>query len=272
MPVGAPRLDATDPPTTLSPRATRPAPQGGRPGLSGTTRFIRYAFMPNRLRYCGGDDNRTIFEYAVEDAREPPLVGMLRKFSGAYPYLALIARGAGIADPFDERVVEAYWVGNELLERVEARQLHDHLRERFGRELTPRTLDRIAAKAPAGAKPHHSFHVFDVWRHSDRASGEVLATLDSCRISWGIVRSVEPGELVVQRRALALRGGRLVLDEPRSERVTRLVEGKGFAAAARPGDAVSLHWGWVCEVLEPRQVSALERYTLLHLRLAAQTL
>ena len=36
--------------------------------LAGPLRFIRYGFMPNRLRYCGGDDNRTLFEYGVERA------------------------------------------------------------------------------------------------------------------------------------------------------------------------------------------------------------
>ena len=35
--------------------------------LQGTLRFIRYGFMPNRLQYCGGDDNRTLFEYGVEN-------------------------------------------------------------------------------------------------------------------------------------------------------------------------------------------------------------
>jgi len=91
--------------------------------LEGTLRFIRYAFMPNRLRYCGGDDNRTLFEYGVEGASDGGLQPLLRKFSGALPYLQLIARANGLSDPFDARVVEAYWIGNELLEGVEARQL-----------------------------------------------------------------------------------------------------------------------------------------------------
>lgn len=240
--------------------------------IAGTTRFIRYAFMPNRLQYCGGDDNRALFEYALADVREAPLVKMLRKFSGAVPYLVLIARRNGIADPFDERVVEAYWIGNELLERVEARELYDSLRERFRRELSPRVMERVSGKAPAGARPHHSFHVFDVWRHTERMSGDVLATLDSCRISWGTVRSVEGGELLVERSPLLLRAGKLALGEPQSERVTRLVEGKGFATDAQPGEVVSVHWGWVCEVLDDRQRAALERYTLHHLRLANETM
>jgi len=240
--------------------------------IAGTTRFVRYAFMPNRLRYCGGDDNSTILEYATAGVREPPLVGMLRKFTGALPYLALIARGNGIADPFDERVVEAYWLGNELLERVEARELYDSLRDRYRTQLSAKVMDSVAGKAPAGARPHHSFHVFDVWRHADRTGGDVLAMLDSCRISWGVVRAVEAGELVVERSHIELRAGRLELGEPRSDRVTRLVQGKGFANEAHPGDVVSIHWDWVCETIDEPRRAALERYTRHHLRLSNETL
>ena len=240
--------------------------------IAGTTRFVRYAFMPNRLRYCGGDDNSTILEYATAGVREPPLVGMLRKFTGALPYLSLIASGNGIADPFDERVVEAYWLGNELLEGVEARDLYDSLRDRYRTQLSPKVMDSVAGKAPAGARPHHSFHVFDVWRHADRTGGDVLAMLDSCRISWGVVRAAEGGELVVDRPHLELRAGGLELGEPRTDRVTRLVQGHGFANDAHPGDIVSLHWDWVCEIITEHQRATLERYTRHHLRLANATL
>jgi len=240
--------------------------------VSGTTRFVRYAFMPNRLQYCGGDDNRAILDYAVADVREPPLDRMLRKFSGALPYLQLIAQRNDIADPFDERVVEAYWIGNDLLQRVEARELYDHLRDRYRGELSPRVLDRIAAKAPAGARPHHSFHVLDVWRQTERGRNEVLATIDSCRISWGRVTAVEPGELVVERAPIELSGGTLALGTPRSERVIRMLEGNGFVSSASVGDVVSIHWSWACEVLNSRQAAALERYTVRHLGLANQTL
>ncbi len=243
-----------------------------RAAVRGTTRFVRYAFMPNRLQYCGGDDNRTILDYAIADVREAPLVGMLRKFTGALPYLALIARRNGISDPFDERVVEAYWIGNELLECVEAKELYDHLTARYGQELSRRTMDRVAAKAPAGARPHHSFHVFDVWRQTERGRNEVLATLDSCRISWGTVTAVEPLELVVERAPIVFRDGGLSLGEPRSERVTRMLEGNGFVEGAAVGDVVSMHWSWACEVLTATQQRSLERYTRLHLALASQTL
>ena len=65
--------------------------------LDGTLRFVRYGFMPNRLRYCGGDDNRTLFDYAIEGVSDRGLTPLLAQFSGALPYLKLIARANGLA-------------------------------------------------------------------------------------------------------------------------------------------------------------------------------
>jgi len=239
--------------------------------IDGTSRFIRYAFMPNRLHYCGGDNNSLIFDYALEGVREPPLEAMLRKFTGAMPYLSLIARSNGIVDPFDERVVEAYWIGNDLLSGVEVRQLHDALRERFGNQLQGKTREWLLAKAPAGARPHHNFHVFDV--HS--RVGELehsLETMDQCRISWGKVLKDDGSELVVERQPLAIVEGKLALGASIQERAARQVGGRGFADEATTGVWVSLHWGWVCEVITPLQQRNLARYTVDHIRLANLTM
>ncbi len=239
--------------------------------LTGSLRFVRYAFMPNRLRYCGTDDNRTLFEYGIEQVVDGGLTPLLRGFTGALPYLHLIARSNGIADPFDDRVVEAYWIGNDLLTGVEVRQLHDALTERFGKQLQGRTRDWVLGKAPAGARPHHNFHVFDV--HSRVGElGHTIETMDQCRISWGRVMRVDGAELEVERQPLVLVDGKLALGPCRPERVARQVEGRGFADAASAGDWVSLHWGWVCEVITSRQQTNLSRYTRGHLLLANQTL
>src|SRR6202165_3733350 len=200
--------------------------------LAGSLRFIRYAFMPNRLRYCGGDDNRTLFEYGIESAVDGGLTPLLRRFNGALPYLQLIARANGIADPFDARVVDAYWIGNPLLDTVEVRPLYDHPLDRFGRQLQGRTRQLVLGKAPAGARPHHSFHVLDI--HS--RVGELehsLHTLDSCRVSWGQVVAVDGGELLVDPQPLILEQGKLVLGEPLRTRVVRQVDGRGFADSAQ---------------------------------------
>ena len=241
------------------------------PSFVGTLRFVRYGFMPNHLRYCGGDDNRALLEYGSAGVTDGGLRDLLGRFTGALPYLQLIARANRIADPFDARVVEAYWLGNELLEGVEVRQLYDAIAERFGKQLQGRTRELVLGKAPAGAHPHHSFHVLDVHsRVGDLPA--TLETLESCRVSWGRVHAVERGELVVDRQPLRLAEGKLTLDAPRRERVVRQLGGRGFADNAVVGDWVALHWGWVCEVLTERQRANLERYTRHHLAIANQTL
>lgn len=239
--------------------------------LAGTLRFVRYAFMPNRLRYCGGDDNSTLFQYGVEQVSDGGLPPLLRRFSGALPYLQLIARANGLADPFDPRVVDAYWLGNELLNRVEVRQLYDHLAERFAKQLQGRTRTLVLGKAPAGARPHHSFHVLDVHSRVGELQNN-LGTLDSCRVSWARVVQVDGGEIIVERQPLVLEAGKLALGTWQRERIPRQVEGRGFADDAQPGNCVSVHWSWVCEVLTDRQRANLERYTRYHLSLANQTL
>ena len=240
--------------------------------LEGTLRFIRYGFMPNRLEYCGPTgESRTLFDHAVESVSDAGLPPLLRKFNGALPYLQLIARSNGIADPFDSRVVEAYWIGNELLEGVEVRQLYDSLMERFGKQLSERTRELVLGKAPAGAHPHHSFHVLDV--HSRVGELDLtLDRLDQCRVSWGRVTGVPGAELVVERVPLVLEAGKLALGPARPERMMRQLDGRGFADSAAPGDWVSMHWGWVCEVLDDRQRRNLERYTRYHLAIANQTI
>ncbi len=239
--------------------------------LAGQLRFVHYAFMPNRLQYCGGDDNRTLLDYGTAEVVDPGLTPLLRRFTGALPYLRLIAGANGIADPFDSRVVEAYWLGNELLEGVEAGQLYDSLAERFGKQVAGSARQWLLSKAPAGARPHHNFHVFDI--HS--RVGEVentLATMDGCRISGGKVLAVEGTELVVERQPLIQVEGKLALGPTQRTRVVRQVDARGFADAARPGDWVALHWGWVCEVITPRQQANLAHYTQYHLAIANQTI
>ncbi len=245
----------------------------GAPSLappSGLLLFIRYAFMPNHLGYCGGNDQEVLFEHATTGQADPRLAAMLAKFSGAVPYLRTIAAANGIRDPFDPRVVEAYWVGNGLLDRVEAADLHRSLEERFGRQLTGAVRDQVLRKPPQGAKPYHLFHVLDVYRHLE--SQEIgMAAMESCRISWGQVREVDGASVVVDRRPLVLLGGTLVLGEARRERVLRSLSGRGFADDVVVGDWVSIHWGWTCEVLDARQLANLERHSAAHLALANQT-
>jgi hypothetical protein len=243
---------------------------------SGALLFGRYAFPPNRLGYCGPDDNQALLEYVARRQSDGGLVELERRFEGAYPYLKLIAHANGLADPFDRRVVEAYWIGNPYLERVDPANFYASLGERFKGRMTPQAFTWLAGKLELGARPHHNFHVFEVYIRAglmnDARAPIALESMDACRISWGRVVTVEGAELAVERPALVWRDGKLALSEPRPMRALRQIDGLGFADDARPGDHVSIHWTWACEVLTAGALARLRRYTDRYIALANRTM
>lgn len=240
------------------------------PLLDGPQLFARYAFMPNRLSYCGGNEHRALFDYCLAGITDAGLRDLLRTFTGAMPYLRLIAECNAILDPFDARVVEAYWLGNELLEGVEARTLYDSLRARFSGQMRTRDLELVLGKAPAGAHPHHSFHVLEVCPRIGWP--QALSFMDNCRISWGQVVALDGSALVVETMPLAIVGHSLALGEPVRRIVNREFDGKGFVSAVRIGEWISMHWDWACQTLSLQQVTNLERWTRYHLNIVNETL
>jgi hypothetical protein len=235
---------------------------------SGALRFARYAYPPNELGYCGPDASRQLLEQVSAGVDDHDLHRLLRGFEGAWPYLQLIAASNGIGDPLDERVVEAYWVGNDLLAGVGMRMMGDSLESRF-RDRVGRPWDRLADTVLAGAVPHHSFHVFGVYPWfgllREGRTVEPLRVLDRCRVRWGRVISVAGAEAVVLSRPLLWDGRSLYLGKPREERAVCGIDGLALAGTVHPGDWCSLHWEWVCERLTPRQLAALRHHTLAQL-------
>ena len=232
---------------------------------AGLRLFARYAYPPNERGYCGPPDHHALLEYAASGTADRGLTELAKAFTGPWPYLTLLAGAAGVDDPFDERVVEAYWVGNELLERVQpadfGRTLEDRFRPRAGR-----SFGFLAEGVPEGAVCHHSFHVFGVYPWvgllGEAHRGEPLHILDRCRIRWGRVLDVTGSTVLVESRPLTWDGRRLGLGEVAAESATRALDGLGLAGSPlAAGDWVSLHWDWVCDRLSPRQLDHLQRYT-----------
>jgi hypothetical protein len=231
---------------------------------TGPRLFARFAYPPNELGYCGPDDAQALLEHTATGEDEAGLRRLARGFEGAWPYLELIAAANGLADPLDQRVVDAYWVGNRLLDRVPPGLLCRSLEDRFARR-TGRAFERLVAPAPVGARPHHAFHVFGIypWVGLLRSGlvDEPLRVLDRCRIRWGQVVETEGDWAVVRSRPLRWDGRRLALGPPRAERV-RCAEGSlGLAGPLAVGDRCALHWDWVCDVLSPDRFTALQHYS-----------
>jgi hypothetical protein len=232
--------------------------------VDGPLLFARYAYPPNELGYCGGEDHRALLEQTSAGVSDGGLRQALRAFDGAWPYLELIAAANRLDDPLDARVVEAYWLGNGLLDRVGPALLGAALEDRF-RSRTGRSWERLVAAVPAGAVPHHSFHVLGVYPFvgllRSGVVDEPLGVLDRCRIRWGRVLTVTGARAVVRSRSLEWDGRRLALGAPHDEVATTGDGTERLARELEPGDWCSLHWDWVCDRLEPAQVRALHHYT-----------
>ena len=214
---------------------------------SGALRFAQYAYPPNELGYCGPDGAGVMLdpEAAAEIERRA------RQFEGAWSYLELIAESAGLPDPLDVAVVDAYWVGNALLERVDPGALVSRLEDRF-RGQVGGTWREAADRAVA----HHSFQVFEVYPwagllRAGRPPGPAATVLDRCRIRVGRVLAVHGEDATVECRPLAWDGATLRESGPVTETVRWSVDGGSLIAAPHVGDTVALHWDWVCEVVGP---------------------
>ncbi len=234
---------------------------------TGPLLFVRYAYPPNSLGYCGPADSAAFREYGASGVVDEGLVDLARAFSGAWPYLELIASGCGIADPLDRRVVEAYWVGNTLLDAIPLARTADSMETRF-RPLIGRQFPHLVDNVLAGGVPHHSFHVFGVYPWvgllgDDRKADRALTVLDRCRIRWGQVVTEKVGEVSVRSRRLQWDGRRVSLGEPELE--TAFCHVGETAPSLAEGDWVSLHWDWVCDRLSGRGLRALRHYTTWHL-------
>ena len=169
-------------------------PLGSPPRISGAQLFARYAYPPNVLGYCGPADHLALFEYGTSGVTDAGLVELAKAFTGAWPYLELIARATGITDPLDRRVVEAYWVGTPLLDTISATHLGNSMEDRF-RSRTGHQFSHLVEGVVAGGVPHHSFHVFEVYPwvgllRDDRKAPTALNVLARTRIRWGPVVAV----------------------------------------------------------------------------------
>ena len=235
--------------------------------MSGAQLFARYAYPPNELGYCGPDDASVLLRHGSLDA-EQEIAQHARQFEGAWPYLEIIASAAGIVDPLDVRVVEAYWIGNELLDNVDPESLVAQLQERFVGQTGASWVPGLA---------HHSFHVFAVYpwvgllrRGTGTGTGTgndvALSVLEQCRIRWGEVVAVQGERVQVLSQPLTLADGALALGAAREESAAWSVQGRSLLGSVTVGDHVALHWDWVCDVLSSQQLTALEQRSADQLR------
>jgi hypothetical protein len=220
--------------------------------------------MPNRLKYCGGDHNQELFHYEVAGQTDPGLAHLLQEFETLFPYLKMIAQSNHIDDPFDRRVVEAYWIGNELLEKIHQQNLYTHLSEglKLKKKLSLPQFQSLMGAVNPNSLPHHNFHVFNIWLNNKNLPlTSIIQTLDSCRISSGKIISIADTELEVTTSTLAVENEKIVIQSPITKKITYKLLGQSFIPTPKINDIITIHWNFACDIISETRQRQLDFYT-----------
>jgi hypothetical protein len=94
-------------PVSNGPVVPPSGPAQPSPGTAGQRLFARYAYAPNHLGYCGPGDSASLAELASTGRTAGDIRSIASRFSGAWPYLCVLAEITGIDDPLDQQLVRA---------------------------------------------------------------------------------------------------------------------------------------------------------------------
>ena len=238
--------------------------------MSGLKIAALFGLRPHLLGLCGPKEaleQRLLLKFLQGKLSHRQILSVIKKFKGAYSYYCLIAKKNKIKTrPFNKKVVEAYWIGNELLDKVTADDLKKMVKENFS---GPGLLDKDeaakkASKIPAGSKPHHSFHVLVIGSVTGSVDFKNTKLKDVCRIGWGKVadrpktKNKKLETFIVKYQPL-VGGKKIKLGRPVKKEI---FWDREIVSDVKIGDWVAFHWNWMVKVLTLQEVANLKKYTL----------
>jgi Family of unknown function (DUF6390) len=244
------------------------------PDSRGAEMFARYAHAPNALGYCGPPLGAALRDGSVDEVRRAAT-----KFSGAWPYLRVLATMTGISDPLDYRLVESYWLGGGVGANLDAGEFFEALLAVIGPQ-AGHYWSHLTPELAREASGNHCFHVFGVYpwtrflggRGRQNSAEQPLRVLDNCRIAWGTVLSRIDDRVEVMCQELVWDGELLALSEPSARVLDVWADGYSAVPDVAVGDEIAIHWGRLCGRLRPDQIEALADSTTRQLRVTNQRL
>jgi len=216
---------------------------------------VVYSVKPHQLGFCGPKNKNTkkiLSDYLKGKHRnEKEIQKILSCFKVVFSYYSLIAK-ANKLSPFDQKVVESYWIGSHFLDKVKISDLKRLIVKTFKRPDLASFLNKFS-------RPHHSFHVLIVGSTSIVLKGKLL---DLCRIGYGQILRVKRDKLIIKYKPLIVRQKVRLGDCVK----TKIDWNKYIIKEPKVGDWISFHWKQACQILTLEQVKNLDYYTKLSIK------
>jgi len=205
----------------------------------------RFGIPPNSRGYCGKSEATEIIRNCIATGDCTGVVEQLKQFQTLRAYRELLAEIAGL-DPFSYKVAEAYWIGNELLEKV-PEGLYGLLLQKLGGNNLQAEPKRVIL--------HHSFQV--LWMGARELAGAVPNLTDwvnNCLVRWGKVVKTGQDEVKVEVNSITYEYQWVTTREtlPLDAKLTPDVE---------VGEYIAIHWRQIVKVLTVSELKNLIAWT-----------
>lgn len=215
-----------------------------------------YSIPPNKLGYCGPVESWKVLNSFISNQDEQSAEEVKRSltdFNALHPYLELIANANGL-EPFDAEVIDAYWIGNQLLENVSYEETQKTILsfQHFG--LPKSIAEKKASELSDGMLPHHSMHVLYINFISQKVE-PIVKNLSSCIVQWAKVLDETSEAIRIKGIELFAESGELKIREKE-----KTIENP-FDLQLQPKDLISVHWNNAIEKISEDELKRLEKYT-----------
>lgn len=230
--------------------------------MSGLRLAIIYGIFPHKLGFCGPREKlatKDLLNYlSGKKVSEERIKNILKDFKGVYPYYKLIAKSNNIKNPFSEKVVKSYWIGNDLLDNVRVSRLRKMIINDFSAPglLKKKEAKRRAKNISPDSRPHHSFHVLMIGSIGGRIKlkGRLL---DFCRVGWGRVLTVKNKKVMIEYYPLVKRKN-FYIGKPIKKKF--LVD-RDLISKIKRRDWITTHWNNLVQVINKKDLNNLKKYT-----------
>lgn len=217
----------------------------------------RFALPPNSLGFCGKDSAPEKFKQCFIHGKCAGVEEEIERFIVLHPYLKTLSKISGL-DKFSYDVVEAYWLGTDLLKKSDNSH-YSILLGSFTEQGVPGWLtDELKNNPPPRFIPHHLFQVLFVG--VGKASQSVPFNLDSinnCMIRWGQVTKISEDSLEIDLYSLKEGSNHYQL----TQNISEFSYNKDFLPKLEVGKVVAVHWEQPVKILTPKEVKNLSYWT-----------